>query len=739
MSTKTKITENLPGIAALWEKTKGDNAIKIAILDGPVDLQHSALQKAKLHSLDNPIRTNVKSTHGTFVSSLIFGSHDSGIPGIAPKCSGIVKSIYQEDDNGNLYSSSQADIEQGILAALEEKADIINISGGEKLSSDDQLITSLAMALERCEKEGVLVIAATGNEGENSIHVPASYPTVLAVGSIRNDGKPSDFSNWGKPFIKTSIVAPGEDIVGAIPCKNNQHAIANGTSFSTALVSGIAALLASLQKQQGQPKNLLKIRQIMLDNVSPCTASEGINCERIMHGRLNINKAMHEILTNTMNTAKTSCACTNSALQNNTETKPKNSLILNTIQMKNETEVTPSAVCPDKAQAAVAPSGETVTPSSHSQATEQGATPSAVQPSSEESSVVTPSVAPLQYNPAVNPGEFPNFQNSQLVNAIGQPSYDFSTQNNLDTFTSAMKHWYQNIPDGKLKDELTDSPHDHKSMAAFLLYSDSTGYQNTFMASQLIWLLNMNSTPIYSISPSMADFTSPIYLILEQFLADNVGINYNNYIAYTTAINLYEIDDKNPNAINPTAPLPEGEKAIFIPSKSDDDLMRMALPGYISGRSKLMNGNHIASVTPVAYGLKDWTLNDLINSLGQISDEVKTQLKSILTRLYVSTWNKGQSADERALNYSLYNILELSDIIKEVVHNKLQLSGYKINPSKISRQNSISREVQLTFFNPSDTTMAATTYSMQIDVSGVTPVMVGETQKWQAPVSVTTV
>ncbi|MCH2193603.1 MAG: S8 family serine peptidase [Kordia sp.] len=166
----------------------------------------------------------------------------------------MVKSIYQEDENANLLSSSQSDIEQGIRSALAQNADIINISGGERLHSKNLIIASLASVLEECEKKGVLVIAATGNEGEDGIHVPANYPTVLAVGSIKQDGKASNFSNWSTLTAEQGLVAPGEDIVGSTTGTNNQKAIANGTSFSTALVSGIAGLLASIQIQLERKK-----------------------------------------------------------------------------------------------------------------------------------------------------------------------------------------------------------------------------------------------------------------------------------------------------------------------------------------------------------------------------------------------------------------------------------------------------------------------------------------------------
>ena len=151
--------------------------------------------------------------------------------------------------------------------------------------------------------------------------------------------------------------------------------------------------------------------------------------------------------------------------------------------------------------------------------------------------------SPDSYNPNMNSGGYPTFKNSQLVNVIGQPSYDFGTQENLDTFTSLIKSWYNKISSGKLKDTLTNSPHDHKSMAAFLLYKNSEGESpNLFMASQLIWLLNINGAPIYSISPHLAAFSDQIYTTLGNFLAKNAGINIDAYTKYT--VELYKNNSK---------------------------------------------------------------------------------------------------------------------------------------------------------------------------------------------------
>ncbi|AXG69829.1 thermophilic serine proteinase [Kordia sp. SMS9] len=715
MNNSSNIITMLPGIEALWKNTKGDPTIKIAVLDGPVDLQHPTLKETHIRSLDVPTRKNVRSTHGTFVSSLIFANHNSGILGIAPNCSGLVKSIYQEDENGKLLSSSQSDIEQGIRMALEHDADIINISGGEKLNKGDNIISSLAAALELCEKKGVLVIAATGNEGNNSIHVPANYPTVLAVGSIKPDGVASNFSNWSTLFPEKGLVAPGENIIGAIPSGDNQKAIANGTSFSTALVSGIAGLLASLQKKKGMPKDLLAIRQILLNSVTPCTVDENINCDPIMVGRLHIGNAIQHIL--------------------KAGIKPQNFLTLNNTNMQNEPEVMPLSANNDQTDAVIPQEASTpvaeVTPSETAMPV---ATPTVTTAATAEvapsacgcAGNVTPSQAPTMYNPAINPGGYPTFRNTQLVNAIGQPSYDFGTQNNLDTFRALMKTWYDNLPK-ELQDELTDSPHDHKAMAAFLLFKEGGSYQNIFMSSQLIWLLNINSTPIYSISPRLSTFSDPIYLFMAQFLGDNTEINHDKYSQHTANLRTSEIS------------LDEifGKEEEEEKSKKKPDVMRMVLPGFVSGESKLMNGNYVEAVTPVAYGLRDWTLEALLKSMEINNSEFKEQLISVLNRLYVTTLNRGKTPEDRALNYSLYNILELSDIVKEATKKKLQLSSHRVLPSKIERQNSIVREVQLTFFDPENTNKASTTYSMQVDVSGVTPIIIGDREEWYAPVSVT--
>lgn len=738
MKSPQNIHKILPGISELWKLTKGDSSIKITVLDGPVDLKHHAIKDADIVSLDTSLKRSIRSIHGTFISSLIFGNHNSNILGVAPNCSGLVKSIYHENENGKLRSGSQSDIAQGILSALAHGADIINISGGEKVNEGDKIISSLAKALDECEKRGVLVIAATGNDGDKRIHVPASYPTVLAVGSINNQGNPSNFSNWSTKETTQGIVAPGEEIVGASPIGKTQMAVANGTSFSTALVSGVAGLFASIQKAQGAEKDMIIIRKILLNSITPCVSTEKINCDRIMTGRLNIANALNNVLKNSAATVtaikasdvETSTISAIDTSSKNNVNQSHNFLTLNITDMENETQAIPTSTTNTAVETPTAQvSVQEVTPSASVPIVETAVTPSETTSSSCGcTNNVTPSQVPVSYSPSVNQGGYPTFRNSQLVNAIGQISYDFGSQNNLDTFTALMRVWYQNLkPDIEgfvVKSKLTDSPHDPRSMAAFLIYKANNDAPNLLMASQLIWTLNMNATPVYSISPRLAAFDNLIYLILAEFLGESVGMNASAYQKYT-----------NYRSGMPVQNIP---KPIFTDPKND--LMRMILPGYVSGKSKLLNSSFIESVTPVAFGLKNWTVSELIKSIGiKKGSDKDTLLCSILARLYVTALNRGQSPDDRALNYSLHQIIELADKLKEIIESQQQFSCYKVVPSKIARQNALVREIQLTFFNPNNTNIASTTYAFQIDVSGIVPVMIGDVESWRAPVMVTNV
>ena len=85
---------------------------------------------------------------------------------------------------------------------------VINISGGE-LTSNGEADPMLINAVRNCHDEGVLIVAAAGNDSCRCLHVPAALPTVLAVGAADDDGLPLDSSNWGDAYRSHGVSRRG--------------------------------------------------------------------------------------------------------------------------------------------------------------------------------------------------------------------------------------------------------------------------------------------------------------------------------------------------------------------------------------------------------------------------------------------------------------------------------------------------------------------------------------------------
>ena len=149
----------IPGIQSLWEKTPGDSQVCVAVLDGLVDQAHACFVGANLKWLPTLVQEEVSSTgamslHGTHVASIIFGQHGSEIPGIAPKCRGLIVPIFSD----NRSRVSQLDIARAIESAVNAGAHIINISGGQ-LTEIGEAEGWLEKAVQLCNDNNVLIVA----------------------------------------------------------------------------------------------------------------------------------------------------------------------------------------------------------------------------------------------------------------------------------------------------------------------------------------------------------------------------------------------------------------------------------------------------------------------------------------------------------------------------------------------------------------------------------------------------
>jgi len=276
----------LPGVRKLSDLANGGAGITIAVIDGPVDLEHAVFVGADISIASGATRWparigNRMAEHGTMVASILFGQPGSAVEGIAPNARGLVVPVYDIDSG----KAPQLEIARAIQIAINEGADIINFSGGQYSDTGvaDQWLDD---AVQRCAQAGVLLVAAAGNDGCECLHVPAAASTALAVGAVDANGDPMDFSNYGGGYACNGITAPGENIIGAVP--GGGVAQMSGTSFATPLVSGVVSLI-----QVAKPELTgAQIREFLLQTASPCGINTPEVCQKLLVGRINVEGAL---------------------------------------------------------------------------------------------------------------------------------------------------------------------------------------------------------------------------------------------------------------------------------------------------------------------------------------------------------------------------------------------------------------------------------------------------------------
>ncbi len=281
----------LPGLNRLWKLTTGRPDVRIAVLDGPPD----KASVAQSHPIENGrIVPHGVVEHATLVQSIIAGSSDLVVPGIAPGCTVLSIPIFEQPASPNLQPScSQARLAGAICSAVADDANIINISAAQQadlLALSSELSGALQDALDR----DILVVAAGGNQGCACDTIPASAAGVLAVGAHDDNGVPLLSSNWGPNQRAQGVIAPGRDVPGA--CVGGGLCRASGTSFAAATVSGVAGLLMSMDAGRGIAPSGRRIRKALLDSSVPPQPGGVEMAGTYLTGRLDVSRAVDCLL-----------------------------------------------------------------------------------------------------------------------------------------------------------------------------------------------------------------------------------------------------------------------------------------------------------------------------------------------------------------------------------------------------------------------------------------------------------
>ncbi|MEG2679680.1 MAG: S8 family serine peptidase, partial [Oscillospiraceae bacterium] len=236
------------GISAAWNAGLDGSGVKVAVIDSGLYKEHEDLVGATLTgrnflggSANIPEAWDDKLGHGTLVTGLLAARTDNalGVAGLADGVSILSLRCFASETSGSIDSGSGSvsTILKAIGYAMTQNVDVINMSFG---GSNAAVLKPLGEQLKKAAEQGILLVAAAGNEGNGVLQYPAAFPCVTGVGNVKNDGSVAHSSQRNSSVY---VTAPGTNIYGLGYHAEALYRRDSGTSFSSPIVAALAALV----------------------------------------------------------------------------------------------------------------------------------------------------------------------------------------------------------------------------------------------------------------------------------------------------------------------------------------------------------------------------------------------------------------------------------------------------------------------------------------------------------------
>lgn len=264
------------GAKEAWDVTQGDEEVIVAVVDNGFDLNHPELQGKIVNpynvlSQNDNIRPIVTSkgvnAHGTHVAATAVGNgnNGNGLLGIAPNCKLMPIQVGNNNPDGSMSNTA---ILEGVLYAINEGADVVNVSLGMytpdevKGMSEGQQLNYIANSFkqeetmwdkvfQKAKERDCIIVFAAGNDNVISGIDPKKRNTnTLRVSAVAPNETKAGFSNFGRyPNLHrdySTVSAPGVAIYSAAP--DDEYQYMQGTSMAAPIVTGTIALMKSANR-----------------------------------------------------------------------------------------------------------------------------------------------------------------------------------------------------------------------------------------------------------------------------------------------------------------------------------------------------------------------------------------------------------------------------------------------------------------------------------------------------------
>jgi hypothetical protein len=274
-------------VSPVWaEGITGSRSIKVAVIDTGIDGVHPDL-KANVDVENGFDFVNQTAggaddhNHGTHCAGTIgaLANNGVGVAGVNWNVTLIPVKFLDSRGSGTLENAVQS-----IQYATKLKVNIMSNSWG-----GGPFTQALYDAIEDAKKQGILFVAAAGNDSNNNdsrATYPAGYEldNVLSVAATDNRDRLAGFSNHGARTVH--VAAPGVKILSTL--KGGGYGAMSGTSMATPHVAGIAALILSTDPSLGYSQ----LKDLIIRSSDPV---RGLSRKVISKGRVNVYNAIHRI------------------------------------------------------------------------------------------------------------------------------------------------------------------------------------------------------------------------------------------------------------------------------------------------------------------------------------------------------------------------------------------------------------------------------------------------------------